>query len=117
MEKNIFVAKVSWKDATEIVRKKQGWRQEDLANFIGLDDSTVSKMGKLWELHWKCFLKLLPYFIKYNVDLGITSDKCRQNQGENDDPNSANSQKKSAENELPINPIMSPFMNSSFLLQ
>lgn len=117
MEKNIFEANVTWKTATEVVRKKKGWRQEDLANFIGLDDSTVSKMGKGWELHWKCFLKLLPYFIEYNVDLGTTSDNSEQSSGSDNNPNMAKSQEKSAENASPDRPIMSPFIYHSFLIQ
>jgi hypothetical protein len=49
------------------VRAKKRWRQEDLAEFLGVDPSTVSKMGQGWELHWQCFLKLLPYFMEYDV--------------------------------------------------
>lgn len=58
---------MEWREAIQIVREKQGWRQEDLAEFLGVDPSTVSKMGQGWELHWQCFLKLLPYFTKYDV--------------------------------------------------
>lgn len=58
---------MTWREAINIVREKQGWRQEDLAEFLGVDPSTVSKMGQGWELHWQCFLKLLPYFIEYDV--------------------------------------------------
>jgi DNA-binding XRE family transcriptional regulator len=61
---NVFM---KWREAIDVVRQQNDWRQEDLADFLGLDPSTVSKMGKGWELHWQSFLKLLPFFTKYKV--------------------------------------------------
>lgn len=58
---------MTWREAVKIVMEKKKWRQEDLAEYLGIDPSTVSKMGTGWELHWQSFLKLLPYFAKYDV--------------------------------------------------
>lgn len=52
----------------EILEKKS-WRQEDLANFLGFDPSTVSKMGTgaQWEAHWQAFVKLLPILLELDL--------------------------------------------------
>lgn len=117
MGKKYFHANISWSEATKIVRKKKGWRQEDLANFIGLDDSTVSKMGKGWELHWKCFLRLLPYFMEYGVDLKVTSD----NHGPDGDAlahdNRSESQENLPENRPPRTDIMLSLIQLPYVLQ
>jgi DNA-binding XRE family transcriptional regulator len=55
------------REAIKILREKTQWRQEDVANYLGVDPSTISKIGSGWEAHWQAFLKLLPLLVQYDL--------------------------------------------------
>ena len=51
------------------IREKKNWLQEDIAAFLGVDDSTLSKIGKHRELHWQHDLKLMALCEELGIKL------------------------------------------------
>lgn len=52
------------------LRKRKNWRQMDLAEYLGVDQPFVSRLGgSHWELHWQVFLKIAALCDSLGLDL------------------------------------------------
>jgi hypothetical protein len=105
----------------DLIMADKNLNKQDFAAYIGYDSSKMSqKFGVHWDMHWRVFVKLLPDLVRLKIidlkELIAMSDKCEQIISKQKGPKTSKSQDNSDENSPPINPIMLPKTNFSFML-